>query len=195
MCTQLLFIHAFSGCDTTSSFSGLGKRTFFKSFNKSEELQKLSDIFTSDDEITQDIIEKAGLRATLLLYNAKKGEDIADLRYRVLTEKILSSTTFVGPERLPPTEASVKYHSYRSYYQILKWKGKQKDTSPDLWGWYESGDKYYPKVMDTKYAPETLLKIIHCGCETDCSSMRCGCKKNGMRCTYVCGSCQEEGSC
>ena len=59
---------------------------------------------------------------------------MASLRYRIMTEKVLNSTTFVNPERLPPTENSLKFHSYWCYYQILKWKGVEKTTKPDYWG-------------------------------------------------------------
>ena len=49
--------------------------------------------------------------------------------------------------------------------------------------------------MDIQCAPESLLQIVHCNCQTDCSSMRCVCKKNGLRYTYIRGSCQVEGYC
>ena len=101
----------------------------------------------------------------VVLYKARQEESMASLRYRIMTEKVLNSTTFVNPERLPPTENSLKFHSYRCHYQILKWKGVEKTTKPDYWGWYISDAKYFLKTSDNAPAPESLLKIIHCDCE------------------------------
>ena len=40
-CKQLLFLYAFSGCDTTSSFFNIGKPTVFNSFITSNKFQSL----------------------------------------------------------------------------------------------------------------------------------------------------------
>ena len=128
-----------------------------------------------------------------LLYGAKKEEMMAELRARIMGEKVLNSTRFVNAERLPPTEDALKYHSYRCYHQILKWMGI--DLKGEEWGWYIRDGMFYPKTMDNRCAPDKLLEIVHCNCKTDCSSMRCSCRNNGLRCTYVCGSCQTDGCC
>ena len=65
---------------TTSAFFGIGKQTFLKCFSKNKELQKLSDIFTTD-EMTSATIEETGLRAALLMYKAKREEDMTHLRH------------------------------------------------------------------------------------------------------------------
>ena len=48
--------------------------------SKNKELQKLSDIFTTD-EMTSATIEETGLRAALLMYKAKREEDMTHLRH------------------------------------------------------------------------------------------------------------------
>ena len=80
LCTQLLFVHTFNESDTTSAFFGIGKQTFLKCFSKNKGLQKLSDIFTKD-EMTSATIEETGLRAALLMYKAKREEDMAHLQH------------------------------------------------------------------------------------------------------------------
>ena len=67
---HLLFLHAFSGCDTTSSFFSIGKQTFFKLYLKNEEFRKLAEIFTSTTS-NHDEVREAGLRAILILYGGK----------------------------------------------------------------------------------------------------------------------------
>ena len=115
------------------------------------------------------------------------------LRSRMLKEKVLTSTTFVNPERFVNTEDALKYHSFRCYHQIMKWMGIK--TTPEEWGWYSFDNILYPKIMDKKCAPDSLLKIIHCNCKSDCTTKRCSCRKNGLRCTYVCRPCQTDGCC
>jgi len=42
----------------------------------------------------------------------------------------------------------------------------------------------------TPVAPETLLKLRKCNCKTGCKRQSCGCKKNQLVCTDLCG-CRE----
>ena len=179
---QLLFIHAFSGCDTTSSFFGIGKQTVLNFYLNNPDFQEQSKIFTTLNR-SHNEIKEAGLRATLSLYGARKGEIMANLRARTMSEKVLNSTTFVKPERLPPTEDALKYHSLRCYLQILKWMGIE--VKGEGWGWFVYEGMLYPKTMDSKCAPDKLLEIVHCNCKSGCTTMRCSCKKNGLKCTYV----------
>ena len=104
-------------------------------------------------------------------------------------EKLSKAKSFVKPELLPPTSSSLRYHSFRAYYQILKWLGR--DTiEPEKWGWYKSNNKFLPKMTDIKPAPDSLLKSIGCNCTSDCSTLRCGCRKGGYPCSSLCGKCQ-----
>ena len=42
-------------------------------------------------------------------------------------------------------------------------------------------------TTDLSPAPDELLKMTGCNCHTDCSSMRCTCKKFNVKCSSVCG--------
>ena len=75
---HILFIHAWSGCDTTSATFGQGKTFLLKTFNKEfEELQQISSIF-SEFRITAEEVGKAGSRVFVILYG---GKSLRDLRY------------------------------------------------------------------------------------------------------------------
>ena len=37
------------------------------------------------------------------------------------------------------------------------------------------------------------MKVLACNCTAGCSSMQCGCRKNGVECLAACGDCQESG--
>ena len=47
-------------------------------------------------------------------------DDFGMLRKQILAKEITPSKSFVEPKHLPPTKHSLKYHSCRAYFQILK---------------------------------------------------------------------------
>ena len=100
LCNALLFIHAFSGGDTTSQFYNIGKGTAFDMFVKSSKLPFIVQTLMSPTSTRQDI-EKNGKDAVLLLYKANQGESIIGLRKRLFFEKLAKAKGFVKPERLP----------------------------------------------------------------------------------------------
>ena len=57
---HLLFVHAWSGCDTTSAIYGKGKPSFLKMVKKSEDLQsvseKMSDYWATHEEISESAV-------------------------------------------------------------------------------------------------------------------------------------------
>ena len=151
-------------------------------FAKSSKLSFFVQTFISPTGTRQDI-EKNGEDAVLLLYKANQGESIIGLRKRLFFEKLAKAKSFVKPERLPPTCSSLRYHSFRTYDQILKWLGCDA-IEPERWGWHKCKDKLLPRTTDIKPAPDSLLKTIGCNCTSDCSTLHCGCRK-GLR-----GKCQ-----
>ena len=59
--SHLLFIHAWSGCDTTSAIFNQGKAAILRKLEKSEEVQGISRLFNCDN-VTQEQVAEAGLR-------------------------------------------------------------------------------------------------------------------------------------
>ena len=45
-------------------------------------------------------------------------------------------------------------------------------------------------MMDKPPAPENLLKIIKCNCQSDCVTRACSCRKHQLKCSIVCGNCK-----
>ncbi|CAG4946255.1 unnamed protein product [Parnassius apollo] len=43
--------------------------------------------------------------------------------------------------------------------------------------------------------PEKMLKTICCSCETGCNSLKCGCRKHGLKCTNLCSNCHGSEQC
>lgn len=47
-----------------------------------------------------------------------------------------------------------------------------------------------PIMTQLKPASESLLRVVRCNCLSDCSSMRCICKKHDLECSAACGYCR-----
>ena len=54
------------------------------------------------------------------------------------------------------------------------------ERSPTDWGWLKSGEGFVPVKTTLPPAPEKLLSVIRCNCQSDCSTLRCSCKRNTM---------------
>ena len=78
------------------------------------------------------------------------------LRLYNFSQKSKTSTKFVEPETIPPTEKSVKHHSLRVYQQIQVWLGNDERVPPCQWGWREHDGKLIPLMTD-KLGSTTLL--------------------------------------
>ena len=106
---SLLLHHAFSGCDTTSSFFGHGKNDFFY-------LALL--VYNSQSKIEE--IISAGEKLILLLYGGSTKDSLNSLRckrYQQFLFKNKVLTKGIDPKRFPPTTGSAAYHSLRVYHQ------------------------------------------------------------------------------
>lgn len=189
ICSKLLFVHAITGCDTTSRLYGIGKTTSLSKIQRSDELSKIADVFMLDNANMDDII-KAGENALVLLYKGDSGDDLDSLRYKRFQEKVMKSYKSVDANDLPPTTASAKFHSLRVYYQVQEWRGETGHLDPEEWGWEIINHQLMPVKTDMPPAPKDLLRMFRCNCKTGCSSRRCTCKKHGFECTPACGECK-----
>ena len=69
---NILAVHAASGCDTTSSLSGIGKTKLIKGLIKNPEIGNLlSEFRKSDADVDLDRLKMCGLKLVALLYNPK----------------------------------------------------------------------------------------------------------------------------
>ena len=75
ICNNILFLHAFTGSDTTSRIFGIGKATAQEKLMKDKQLQAAANVFSSDGRQQIDI-EFAGHKAILLLYGCKIGDSL-----------------------------------------------------------------------------------------------------------------------
>ncbi|GBL81247.1 hypothetical protein AVEN_143575-1 [Araneus ventricosus] len=128
---MILFIHAFSGCDTTSALFVRGKTKLCSLLEKNPTPGK-----------------KCKTSAC----------DLNPLRYTLFTQSATKTRSTLA--RLHPTVDVARFHALRSYLQIQKWLGHEKN--PLEWGWVLTRFGLFPRKMERDAAPESLLKMISC---------------------------------
>jgi hypothetical protein len=117
LCRVLPADHALTGCDTTSSFFGVGKKTMYKVLKDSQkEFVDLSQI--SYDDIETSIA--VGRKFVARLYDPKARftcdhDDLNKLRSRIAQQKDASLV------KLPPCEATFRQHVLRVSLQVYIW--------------------------------------------------------------------------
>ena len=140
LCDNLLFVHAFLGCDTTSSVFGFGKGLVLKKHLKDENYRECAAVFTNGEGISVDDIVKYGEIAMVILFGGNSPEKLDSLRLSIFYQTVAGSVTFVKPENLPPTSAATRYYSLRTYHQIQVWKDRN-DLPAENWGWTVKGNR------------------------------------------------------
>ena len=120
---SLLFLHAISGCDTTSRPHGIGKVGVLKKYAA---LAESAATFMAS-ESSKVVLDKAGERALLIMYGSQV-EDLKTARLQKFQTKVATAAGYVPPEKLPPTSDAARFYSHRVFLQIQAWKGN--DLSP-----------------------------------------------------------------
>ena len=190
-----MFIHAWSGCDTTSATFGMGKTNLVKTIQSSEEVQQIS-VLIGNHHMTEEEIGKAGTRLFVILFGGKQEDSLNFLQYVKYLELVTTSKA-IDPQKLPPTERAAYFHSLRVHLQIILWKElKQKDIrfNPEQWGWKLNDSTLIPVMTDIPAGLENLLKFVRCKCKLSsrnpCGTNACTCRKNGLKCVTACGDCR-----
>jgi hypothetical protein len=167
----------------------LGKRVFQKLMKGGPVVKSCANAFTVPHQTTE-LIDELGCQVMAVIFGGKCTDSLAALRCKILSKRVLHSSSFVTPERLPPTESATKLHCRRTYYQIMVWMGMEDGMVPSCWGWSLKDNKFVPLMSSMSAAPDSLLKIIHCNCTSACKTLRCSCRKYGLSCNAACGQCQ-----
>ncbi|KAL9978959.1 hypothetical protein ACROYT_G016544 [Oculina patagonica] len=131
VCSNILFVHALLGCDTSSRIHGIGKPVALRKLKTDAHFRVQAVVFSNTAAAKDDIIA-AGERALVCLYNGRSGESLNSLRYTKFCQKVATGNACVQPECLPPTLAAASFPSMRVYHQVQQWKGIH--LQPEEWG-------------------------------------------------------------
>jgi len=178
----MLTLYCLTGCDTTSSFYGKGKRKAFKLLMQ----------HSSKYQSLQDMGEEASLSSTQYsacvvfladLYSSNGCTTLNAIR----CTKALNS---VAPKNLPPTDNSFHLHCLRCVLQLWIWKHamtkEHQLPPPSKFGYKEHSEDgtLQPVMMTQPMAAPELLNDMVCHCAV-CSE-NCSCFKNKQPCTVAC---------
>ena len=181
--------HAFTGCNTTSSFFGRSKKSAWAAWLSYPEVTEAFLYLVKHPYELIDATSPHFLtleRFTVILYH--KGStllSVNEARRHLFCKK---NKTL---ENLPPTQNALLQHAKRAVFQCSIWVTSQ-DTiqnvpTPEGWGWTKQDDAWSPVWITIPEAARACNELIKCGCKSKrgCTS-RCKCNKAGLACTDLC---------
>jgi len=150
-CEQMLAVHAFGGCDSTSAIFGHGKGSIFKLMDKNSALHDHC-LTLQSSSASVDNVKAAGIKLFAAVYGGKADESLAELRYSSYCSMTLC--TRFRPESLPPSDSAAAMHALRVHYQCVFWATLGRTTlSPTDWGWKIQADVMTPVHLEGEVAP------------------------------------------
>jgi hypothetical protein len=171
MCSALLALHVFSGCDTTSAFIRKGKITVKKVFEKYTAFLDVFKTLGETDSVTEDCHSELE-RFVCCLYGKPAYTDVNKLRHDMTRQKFvrgsgppLSSYGGIDLSLLPPCRSSLRMHILRVNYQTRIWKNAHLPhpdiPSPVGHGWRldETGNLTYEWTRGD-IMPQELVDIL-----------------------------------
>ncbi|KAL8571528.1 hypothetical protein ACOMHN_056823 [Nucella lapillus] len=184
---NLLAAHALTGCDTVSSFSGIGKASVLKTLTKFSGQFKLGNLTASAEEVTESC-----LQFVCLLYGEESAISLNTVRANCFKRKILGKR-HLAPKlsSLPPTMAPFHAHCQRANYQVALWEAAGEPTPPHLdplnYGYEVKQSTLCPAfgLENQLPAPPSVLNLVSCSCKTGCSSAQCTCTKVSLTCSVL----------
>ena len=185
LCSALPAFHALTGCDTTSSLPGVGKKKAWVALCRSEQHQESLGM-VGQTATLDEVSKMKGEEFICSLYPAaKKATRSADeLRYLMFCQKRYKS------ELLPPTTDSVVQNVRRACYQAFSWRqaltAMLELPSPIGNGWEMVEGLLTPCFMTKNPAPTSLLELTTCGCKKSACQSSCSCANIGLPCTEAC---------
>ena len=177
---DLLSIHAISGCDTVAATYGIGKMTALNIASKGYRLHLLGD---ESADISKVVEQATSFMAAC--YGIISCSSMTECRQLVWAQKTSKSLSAPKLCSLPPTSEAFKENLLRAHLQVVQWQAALTGESPAMdpmgFGWEadQQNKSLIPRNMSsgTPYAPEHVLKIVRCGCQSErsCRGGNCGC--------------------
>jgi hypothetical protein len=191
----LPMFHAFTGCDTVSSFQGRRKKTAWETWKVCD---AVTECFIELSQAPQAITEEnMGLleHFTVLLYDRTSPHtDLNLARMHLFTQKGRAI------ENIPPSKGALVQHAHRAVFQGGHCWGQCLLPSPVLpspgdWGWKLDANGIWTPLWSTlPEAMKSMWELISCGCKKGCTG-RCKCVNASLQCTALCacgGECARE---
>ena len=185
----LLAFHAFTGCDQTSSFKHIGKKTAWDALSVYDEVTEVFRCLSSAPSIEAltnafPILE----RYTVIMYDRTSTcRSVNTARKDLFTRK--------GREidNIPPTADALLQHAKRTVFQSGHCWGNCLEVSPQRpspseWGWVRDCTQAWEPLWSTiPVASQSCQELLKCGCKSEkgCTG-RCKCVRAELPCTALC---------
>jgi len=116
VCRNIIFIHAFLGCDSTSKPYGVEKGAGLKLYDTNLVFRYAATVFNmTADTVSKESVILSGEQALVSIYKGVQGQTLNSVRLSAFYEKIAQTSVYVDPKQLPPTADAAKFHSLRVY--------------------------------------------------------------------------------
>lgn len=178
----ILTVYCLTGCDTTSSFFGKGKKTVFKQMMQYP--GKYQQLHNVGESINLSRIQKmACTKFVVNLYGGRDTQSLNDVRCKMAMQS-------KHPRSLPPTENSFSEHCLRCLLQLWIWRHATTaihDLPPLVNFGYDINEEcsiIRPTQMTQSPAAPELLNDLTCECPS-CNET-CSCFANQQPCTMAC---------
>ena len=186
LCQGLLFFHALTGCDTTSSFYNVEKKKWWNTWMEHKSIfgPVFSRLSAADELSDRDLSLIEHL--VCLQYTKEPSIKSVDECRLSLHQKGIAF------ERLPPSQRALHFHVKRAMLQSNVWRKslfpRESPQDPSKWGWIlNEFEQYIPHWTDLPPTTSLADHFVKCGCKTKCSkSKRCSCKTKERLCTSLC---------
>ena len=182
----LPMFHAFTGCDSVSSFAGRGKKTAFETWKAFSAVTPVFSALFTDPTTFNDEHMSVLETYVVLMYDRTCTETTVDsARKHIFTTKARSI------DAIPPTGAALLQHTKRAIYQGGHVWGQALIRSPvvpspETCGWQKSATQGWQPLWTT--LPEAVAscsELLRCGCLKGCRGL-CKCVRAALKCTSLC---------
>lgn len=187
MCTALLGLHPWTGCDTVSALAGQGKMKALKILMRSPKFRNVFASLGTSWSLSDDAFNTIQEFTCQLYCSNTKVIKVNELRYQMFRAR----GGDVASGQLPPCADTLLQHTLRASYQAGIWR-RSLENFPDIpspdsgHGWTTKEGHLDIVWMKGSPAPEVVMSLMSCKCPRSCRPIDCTCILNKLKCTAVC---------
>lgn len=181
--SALPFFHAYTGCDTVSSFYGIGKTRAWNVWMKMPDITQVFNNLSNSMEIQDEDFQMIEWFTVLMYDTTSTTRSVNECRRILFTKRNRSI------ENIPPTADALKLHVKRAILQTMIWKQclqREMEIPPfTSFGWKRSSSCGYEPLWTTiPEVTKACSELMCCHCKTMCVR-NCRCESNNRLCTSL----------
>ena len=184
-CRALPGLHAFTGCDSVSAFSGRGKVRALKHVMKGGRLQEAMEGLGENWILSKELFILLQEFVCKLYASQTSLTNVNDLRCQLFRIK----KGDVDSSQLPTCEDTLLLHAQHANYQACIWNRcleQEAEVPPEGHGWMIEDGQLVIDWMQGLPAPQVVMELIACKCSRMCKAPECQCIVNALECSPAC---------